>query len=50
LEIVERASSFGCAVDVRECKRQEQNEDEEGETWVLYPPIRPPAACWRLIH
>jgi hypothetical protein len=48
-EIIERALSFGREVKLHERKREERTE-QEGEGLTLYPPIRPPASCWRLIH
>jgi hypothetical protein len=48
-EIMERASSFGREVKLHE-RKQEDRTEEAGEVITLYPPIRPPASCWRLIH
>jgi hypothetical protein len=48
-EIMERASSFGREVKLHE-RKQEDRTEEAGEFITLYPPIRPPASCWRLIH
>lgn len=48
-EIIERALSFGGEVKLHERKREERTE-QDGEGLTLYPPIRPPASCWRLVH
>lgn len=48
-EIAKRASSFGREVDMHVPTPKAAAEEGE-DVLTLYPPIRPPKSCWRLIH